>query len=158
MIIKSFRIIFGLALCCACLGLTFTNAYAVECPPGTMRNPGDEAQDFPDIKSVVQCSLPEPEKNADGSERTIMSVVKDVINTILTCVGVISVIVIIIAGISFITSQGDTTKVIKAKNAILYSVIGLIISLLAFAIVNFVLSGIFGSPKASDSSSETATP
>ena len=46
-------------------------------------------------------------------------------------------------GISFATSQGDSGKVAKARNTILYGVVGLVVALLAFAIVNFVLSSVF---------------
>ena len=55
-------------------------------------------------------------------------------------VGVIAVIMVIIGGINYTTSQGDPEKIKKAKNTILYGIIGLIISLLAFAIVSFVLN------------------
>ena len=56
----------------------------------------------------------------------------------------ISVIVIIIGGVFYITSQGEPDKIKRAKNAILYAIIGLIISLLSFAIVNFVLTAMQG--------------
>ena len=52
---------------------------------------------------------------------------------------------IVMGGISFATSQGDTAKVAKARNTILYGVVGLVVALLAFAIVNFVLNSIFNS-------------
>ena len=51
---------------------------------------------------------------------------------------------IIIGGIQYSTSAGDSGKVKKAKDTILYGIIGLVIALLAFAIVNFVLTQIFG--------------
>ena len=59
-------------------------------------------------------------------------------------VGVIAVIMVIIGGINYTTSQGDPEKIKKAKNTILYGIIGLIISLLAFAIVSFVLNSLNG--------------
>jgi len=52
--------------------------------------------------------------------------------------GVIAVIVIIVAGFMYVTSGGDAAKVVKAKNAILYAVIGLVIIILAFVITGFV--------------------
>ena len=42
-------------------------------------------------------------------------------------------------------SAGDSGKVKKAKDTILYGIIGLIIALLAFAIVNFVIAKVTGS-------------
>ena len=45
------------------------------------------------------------------------------------------------------TSSGDAGKVKKAKDTILYGVIGLIVVALAFAIVNFVIGGVLGNNK-----------
>ena len=74
------------------------------------------------------------------TDRDAQKVVKDVLNLVFTWIGIVSVIVIIIAGVFYITSQGEPDKIKRAKSAILYAVIGLIVSLLAFAIVNFVLN------------------
>lgn len=60
-------------------------------------------------------------------------------NVLLFLVGAISVIMLIIGGIRYTISGGDSTAVTSAKNTILYAVIGIIVSLLAYAIVNFVL-------------------
>ena len=79
-------------------------------------------------------------KGEDDAER----VVKNVLNAIFTWTGIISVIVIIIGGVFYMTSQGDPGKVTRAKNAIMFAVIGLIVTLLAFAIVNFVLNAVQG--------------
>lgn len=82
---------------------------------------------------------------AGGSDNKtdLMGTLTVVINVILAVVGFVAVIMIIMGGISFITSQGDSSKVTKARNTILYGVVGLVVALLAFAIVNFVLSNIF---------------
>lgn len=53
--------------------------------------------------------------------------------------GTLAVIVIIIAGIFYVTSAGDAGKVTRAKNMLTYSIVGLIIILTAFAITNFVI-------------------
>ncbi len=65
-------------------------------------------------------------------------------NVILLIVGIISVIMLIYGGLRYILSGGDSKKVTDAKNTILYAIIGLIISLLAYAIVNFVLTSVVG--------------
>jgi multisubunit Na+/H+ antiporter MnhB subunit len=52
----------------------------------------------------------------------------------------IALIVIILAGIQFILSQGDPAKSAKARNAIIYAAIGLALCALAFSIVRFVLT------------------
>lgn len=75
----------------------------------------------------------------------LMGILTTVINVIVAVVGFLAVVMIVLGGISFVTSQGDTAKVAKARNTILYGVVGLVVALLAFAIVNFVLSNVFGS-------------
>lgn len=53
--------------------------------------------------------------------------------------GTVAVIVIIFSGILYVSSSGDTGRVTKAKNLLTYSVVGLIIVLVAFTITNFVI-------------------
>ena len=65
-------------------------------------------------------------------------------NTLLLIIGVISVVMLIYGGFRYIISGGDNKKVTDAKNNILYAIIGLIISLLAYAIINFVIAAITG--------------
>ena len=65
-------------------------------------------------------------------------------NTVLFAVGIISVIMLIVGGLRYIISGGDSKKVTDAKNTIMYAIIGLIIAILAFAIVNFVISAVGG--------------
>lgn len=67
-----------------------------------------------------------------------------IINAIIGVLGLVAVIVIIIGGINYMTSSGEAAKVKKAKDTILYGCIGLVICILAFAIVNFVISNIIG--------------
>lgn len=61
-------------------------------------------------------------------------------NILIFLVGAIAVIVIIFGGLRYVTSTGDAARVKQAKDTILYGVIGLVIAILAFAIVNFVTS------------------
>ena len=56
--------------------------------------------------------------------------------------GVAAVIVIVISGLRYITSGGDSAGVQNAKNGIIYAVIGLIVALFAQTIVTFVLKRI----------------
>ena len=71
---------------------------------------------------------------------TLGGTVKTVTDVLLFIVGAVAVIMIIIGGIRYVTSNGDGNQVTAAKNTILYSVIGLVVALLAYAIVNFVLN------------------
>lgn len=81
--------------------------------------------------------------NSQLSKGDLMSTLQVVINVVIGVIGFIAVVMMIMGGISFATSQGDSSKVAKARNTILYGVIGLIVALLAYAIVNFVLSNVF---------------
>lgn len=61
-------------------------------------------------------------------------------NVLLFAVGALSVIMLIIGGIRYVVSGGDSTAVQSAKNTILYAVVGIVICLLAYAVVGFVIS------------------
>ena len=63
-------------------------------------------------------------------------------NTLLFFVGIISVMMLIWGGLRYVVSGGDSKKVTDAKNTILYAIIGLIISLLSYAIVGFVINAV----------------
>ena len=77
---------------------------------------------------------------ADVAE--LPDVVVNILNGIIAASGLIAVVFVIIGGVQYMTSAGDPGKTKKAKDTILYAVIGLIICVLAFAIVNFVIKNI----------------
>ena len=66
-------------------------------------------------------------------------VVDSITSTILYVLGFISVIMLIIGGVKYAMSAGDAKAVTDAKNTILYALIGLVIAILSYAIVNFVV-------------------
>lgn len=70
------------------------------------------------------------------------TVLTNVLNAVYLWSGIVAVIVIIIAGYLYVTSNGDPNSAARAKNAILGAVIGLVIIILAFAITNTVLKGL----------------
>ncbi len=111
-------------------------AMAAKCPAGSKHQNEDYGPGLP-ISSIAQC-------NIESTTNNLTTTVNTIINVVLGVIGLAAVVMIIVGGISFVTSQGDAAKASKAKNTILYSVVGLIVALLAFAIVNFVLSGVFG--------------
>ena len=80
-------------------------------------------------------------------------VFKQVTNTILYIVGIIAVIMLIIGGIKYVVSGGDSKKVTDAKNTVLYAIIGLVICFLSFAIINFVISAL---PSSDNSNKNTS--
>lgn len=79
--------------------------------------------------------------NASGGagEVALGDRLKLIVNILLYLLGAIAVIMIVIGGIRYTTSNGDSSSITGAKNTILYAVVGLIIAMLAYAIVNFVV-------------------
>lgn len=86
-----------------------------------------------------------PEKINDTAGGDFKDSVVAIINGIIGALGIVAVVVIIVGGIGYMTSAGDPGKVKKAKDTILYGVIGLAICILSFAIVNFVIANMFNS-------------
>ena len=75
-------------------------------------------------------------------EGTIQDIVGQIINAVIGILGIACVVIIIIGGIGYMTSSGDAGKVKKARDTILYGVIGIIICVLAYAIAQFVINAI----------------
>jgi len=65
---------------------------------------------------------------------------RTITNVMLFLIGAISVIMLIIGGIRYVVSGGDSTAVQNAKNTILYAIVGIVVAILAYAVVNFVIS------------------
>lgn len=74
-----------------------------------------------------------------GTKDQLKNVVVGILNAIIGISSFIAVVFIIIGGINYMTSAGDPSKTKKAKDTIFYACIGLIVCVLAFAIVNFVI-------------------
>jgi hypothetical protein len=73
-------------------------------------------------------------------EDDLGNMIEILINTLLIVLGMIAVVMIVIGGIRYTTSNGDSGSIKSAKDTILYAVIGLIVAIMSYAIVNFVVS------------------
>jgi hypothetical protein len=82
---------------------------------------------------------------SDSSGLNLPKVMKTIINIFSVIVGFVAVIMIIIGGIRYITSGGDSSNISGAKNTIVYAIIGLIIVALAQVLVHFVLNNLANS-------------
>lgn len=80
--------------------------------------------------------------NKPGETNNIGTVLKAITNILLFLVGAVSVIMIIVGGLRYVTSGGDSSSVTSAKNTVLYAIVGLIVAAMAYAIVNFVLTNL----------------
>ncbi|MDB5179837.1 MAG: hypothetical protein JWN12_469 [Candidatus Saccharibacteria bacterium] len=76
-------------------------------------------------------------KNQNAKPSDLIS---KIVNVLLFIVGALSVVMIIVGGILYATSNGDSGRVTLAKNTITYSVVGLVVAFLAFAVVQFVVT------------------
>ncbi|HVE80550.1 MAG TPA: pilin [Candidatus Dormibacteraeota bacterium] len=63
---------------------------------------------------------------------------QQIANILIFLIGAIAVIMLILGGLQYVISNGDPKKVESAKNTILYAIIGIVVAILAFAIVGFV--------------------
>lgn len=94
-------------------------------------------------KLLIQLAVSLSAGTGDGQVNiptiTADTVIHNALNITYFLAGAIAVIVIIIGGITFATSAGNSAGVTRAKNMILYAVIGLVIVLGAFIITNFVI-------------------
>jgi len=79
-----------------------------------------------------------------NEEAELQATIKRVLETVYIWVGIVAVIVIIIAGVMYMMSMGSSEKTQKAKNAIMYALIGLVVTLMAFAITEFAIGAIGG--------------
>lgn len=87
-------------------------------------------------------SLPVVNTVTPSGDMSIESVLSKIINAILLLTGGIAVLFLILGGLQYITSSGNKDKAEKAKQTILYAVIGLIVIALSFVIVAFVSQNI----------------
>lgn len=100
---------------------------------------GDQCSKHPE---ATVCQSNGPQTESDNSIYGPNGIITKIANIIAIFVGIAAVIVIIIAGIQYMVSTGDPTKVNNAKNAIIYAIVGLIVALLARTVVVYVISKI----------------
>jgi|GEM_PF-6193506 len=96
-------------------------------------------------KSICNGNYTTEEKELAGcsENRTIHeNIVGKVIKEVLKITGVIAVVMVIYGGFLLLTSAGNLQKVTRGKNVILWAIVGLIVSGLAFMIVRFILNKI----------------
>ena len=79
-----------------------------------------------------------------NEEKELQNRIKNILETVYLWIGIIAVIVIVIGGIKYMTSNGEAEKIKGAKNAITYAIIGLVVTLAAFAITEFFIGALEG--------------
>lgn len=97
---------------------------------------------YADAKLQVQSGLSKVSGASTGSD--LPTIASKVVNVMLFIVGILAVIMIIFSGIRYITAHGDKGQVESAKNTLIYSIVGLVVAIIAYAIVSWV-TGLFSS-------------
>ena len=77
-------------------------------------------------------------------DTTAPGVAINLINVVLGVMGVVAIFVVAIGGVMYATSGGSVDRISTGKHLVMYGIIGLVVALLAFALVNFVISAVFG--------------
>lgn len=74
------------------------------------------------------------------SGTTLSTTLKNIINIVSIIVGIAAVIMLVISGLRYVTSAGDSNQITSAKHTLIYALVGLVVVALAQAIVKFVLN------------------
>jgi len=94
--------------------------------------------------AVLELSMQAGANSARGTDQVSdlfgqAGVFQNITNTLLFVVGSISVIMLVIGGLRYVISGGESSAVQAAKNTILYAIVGVIVSMLAYAAIAFVI-------------------
>lgn len=91
-------------------------------------------------------SSDDPDKGIKAGDcvggNNIASIFRTITNILLFLVGAVAVIMLVVGGLKYVTSNGDQTAITSAKNTILYAIIGIVVAFMAFAAVNFVVDSL----------------
>ena len=101
---------------------------AFTCPDKTIRE--NES-----VSALSECNVEKTE-----GDKSLMSNVSMLINVFASVMGFLAVGMIIYGGFMLLTAQGDPAKIKRGKDVVTYSIIGVILVMLAYAIVNFVMN------------------
>lgn len=86
-------------------------------------------------------------KQLQGGNLKSSGIVQSGYSLLFTAAIILAVIFMLYAGITFITSKGDPTKLAESRKRLKYAILGLVVVILAFAIVSFVLTILGGNNK-----------
>lgn len=99
----------------------------------------DCAADQLSIDNGAACGKP---TNARENLFAPNGIFSTIANTLIFLVGAVAVIYLIIGGLRYVISNGDSKSVEAAKNTILYAIVGIVVAVIAFALVQFVISSL----------------
>jgi len=91
------------------------------------------------IDNGAQCAKAQSAKDNLFAENGIFATIA---NTLIFLVGAVAVIMLIVGGLRYVISNGDSKAVEGAKNTILYSIVGIVVAVISFALVQFVINAL----------------
>lgn len=118
-LIAGFVVLFGLS-------------FVASAPVGAVNVVRDSCRTNPDS---AMCQNAERDNEARTNR-----LIANVTNALMIILGVIAVVTIIIGGITYVTANGEASRIKRAKDIIIYAVVGLVIAIMAWGIVRFVLT------------------
>ncbi|MCX6741326.1 MAG: hypothetical protein NTY61_02935 [Candidatus Parcubacteria bacterium] len=98
-------------------------------------------------------TTPNPQQELDNAARVaglvpsqtdLTVIIGSIISIVIQFLGIIAVIIVLIGGFIWMTSGGDSEKIKKARDLMTNGIIGLVIIILAYAIVTFILKRVVG--------------
>ena len=95
---------------------------------------------FPTLALAFDYGEDKTKSGTGMSTKDIPEVIADIIKVVMGILGAVAVLLIVVAGIMYMTSGGDEGRVEKAKNWIIYAIVGLVVAILGYAIVSLVTS------------------
>ncbi len=98
---------------------------------------GDPCANNPDATACQDSR--QSQSSSDNSIYGPNGVISTVVNILTLVIGAAAVVMIIVAGIQYMLSNGDATKISNAKNTIIYAVIGLVVAVIARTLVVFII-------------------
>jgi len=84
-----------------------------------------------------------PVDNGSTTVTNTNGLLEMIVNILLFLVGAVSVIMIIVGGVRFVISRGDQNATASARNTVMYAVVGLIVAVVAYGIVNWLLGKLY---------------
>ncbi len=127
----------AIGLCVCGVALTPTPAFAAASTGDGLSKEPITASARSTAKDAISSGVQNAGGDSDGAD--ISGAVGRIVNVMFFILGAVSVVMIIIGGIRYTTSNGDSNAVTSAKNTVLYAVVGLVIAILSYAIVRFIL-------------------
>lgn len=115
--------------------------FVVLTPQASIAAPVDVLQTCTDADGDGITDEASESKVCQGTNKNSLNgLIVNVVNLLIMITGVIAVIMIVIGGIRYTTSAGDAGQTKTARDTIIYAIAGLVVAIMAYAIVNLVLS------------------